>query len=535
MTMLGDFCRWFAGGPDGYMTLVHCMKGDTFWITLTLILDLAVAMGYVLIARHWWMNEKSLPASQAKVALGQMKRIFIFCGTCGYLFIPIKMFWPAWRLYDLLHDRAGVLHLAVCVERPAAPGGLPRAGPVEAAGLRAGRVAGRVEAEELLPERDQPRPPDPAQRPDAPGGARRDDAPRRRRDDGESLRESLRRSRRAPGPRPTCWAASSSWAGSTGPTTRAARSRFPLAEFHRPGGRFAARPDRRGQGPGDPGRIARRASTFRTDRVKLERIIQNLLGNGDQVHRAGAGRGDRADLRTRCRPGGGRHRGGHPGRPAVGRSSTSSTRSTTTSGTAPRGSGSDSPSPGGWPDSSKGDLRVESEVGTREPVLRHPPRGRRGGPGPGRPLAEHAPAPPGQVEVGRPRLTTRRRGALAILRRRGFDLVAAGTWPTPGAHRVDRPSPTRCCPSPGRLIRGSRVRPVATGNGPKNGPASSDLARGVDRPRAMPPDTLDASGQWPGSPSDRSRLVSDPPGRGRGVDRARRGADIGCIRTILSH
>jgi signal transduction histidine kinase len=102
MNVLGDLFRWFAGGPDGYMTLVHCMNGDTFWIALTVILDMAVALGYVLIARHWWVNEKSLPASHAKTALGQMKRIFLFCGICGYLFIPIKMFWPAWRLYDFV-------------------------------------------------------------------------------------------------------------------------------------------------------------------------------------------------------------------------------------------------------------------------------------------------------------------------------------------------------------------------------------------------------------------------------------------------
>ena len=100
MSVLGDLMRWFAGGPDGYMSLIHCMKDDTFWITLTVLLDVAVALGYVLIARHWWENEKSLPESQAKVALGNMKWIFLFCGTCGYLFIPIKMFWPAWRLYD---------------------------------------------------------------------------------------------------------------------------------------------------------------------------------------------------------------------------------------------------------------------------------------------------------------------------------------------------------------------------------------------------------------------------------------------------
>jgi signal transduction histidine kinase len=76
------------------------MNGDVFWITLTVMLDLAVAAGYVLIARHWWINEQSLPESPAKQALGNMKQIFIFCGMCGYLFIPIKMFWPAWRLYD---------------------------------------------------------------------------------------------------------------------------------------------------------------------------------------------------------------------------------------------------------------------------------------------------------------------------------------------------------------------------------------------------------------------------------------------------
>ncbi|HZK79412.1 MAG TPA: PAS domain-containing protein, partial [Humisphaera sp.] len=37
----------------------------------------------------------------AKTAMGRLKKIFIFCGICGYIFIPIKMFWPAWRLYDM--------------------------------------------------------------------------------------------------------------------------------------------------------------------------------------------------------------------------------------------------------------------------------------------------------------------------------------------------------------------------------------------------------------------------------------------------
>ncbi|WP_435006802.1 sensor histidine kinase [Tundrisphaera lichenicola] len=100
MSLIGDLIRWLSGGRDGYMSLVHCMRGDLFWIALTVMLDLSIAVGYLLIARHWWLNERSLPDSHAKNALANMKRIFLLCGTCGYLFIPIKMFWPAWRLYD---------------------------------------------------------------------------------------------------------------------------------------------------------------------------------------------------------------------------------------------------------------------------------------------------------------------------------------------------------------------------------------------------------------------------------------------------
>ena len=95
-----ELINWFSGGSDGYMSLVHCMNHDWLWIGTTVFLDLAVAAGYVIITLHWRRNERSLPESPAKSALGNMKTIFIFCGLCGYLFIPIKMFWPAWRLYD---------------------------------------------------------------------------------------------------------------------------------------------------------------------------------------------------------------------------------------------------------------------------------------------------------------------------------------------------------------------------------------------------------------------------------------------------
>jgi len=96
-----SFLRWFSGGTTQYHDLVHCMMGDTFWITLTILLDLAVASGYAVIAVHWWKNQRNLPNTPARKALATMRNIFIFCAACGYIFIPVKMFWPAWRLYDI--------------------------------------------------------------------------------------------------------------------------------------------------------------------------------------------------------------------------------------------------------------------------------------------------------------------------------------------------------------------------------------------------------------------------------------------------
>ena len=101
-----DFINWFtAGVPDrgGYMTLIHCMMHDWLWIWITVALDVAVAAGYILIAGHWQINQRQLVrGSPARRALGNMRNIFVLCGICGYLFIPIKMVWPAWRLYEMV-------------------------------------------------------------------------------------------------------------------------------------------------------------------------------------------------------------------------------------------------------------------------------------------------------------------------------------------------------------------------------------------------------------------------------------------------
>jgi signal transduction histidine kinase len=93
--------NWFSGNGN-YMLLTHCMGHDTFWIVATVALCLSNAAGYTLIAIHWWRNARFLPRVPAKGALDNIRNIFVFCGICGYLFIPIKMVWPAWRLYDIV-------------------------------------------------------------------------------------------------------------------------------------------------------------------------------------------------------------------------------------------------------------------------------------------------------------------------------------------------------------------------------------------------------------------------------------------------
>ncbi len=101
MDWLRSAIYWFSGGAQQYHTLRMCMHNDYVWIGLTVTLDIAVALGYVVIAYHWFKSGRLLPASPARSALANMRNIFGFCGVCGYLFIPVKLFWPAWRLYDV--------------------------------------------------------------------------------------------------------------------------------------------------------------------------------------------------------------------------------------------------------------------------------------------------------------------------------------------------------------------------------------------------------------------------------------------------
>ena len=46
MNWLYSINQWLLGGEPAYMKLANCMRHDTLWITITVILDLSVAVGY---------------------------------------------------------------------------------------------------------------------------------------------------------------------------------------------------------------------------------------------------------------------------------------------------------------------------------------------------------------------------------------------------------------------------------------------------------------------------------------------------------
>jgi len=102
MSWLKSTLDWFAGGSTPYHTLYMCLQGDVPWIVAIVTLDLLVVTGYVVIALHWQRNQRLLPRTPARKALSDLRTIFLLCAACGYLFVPIKLVWPAWRLLAIL-------------------------------------------------------------------------------------------------------------------------------------------------------------------------------------------------------------------------------------------------------------------------------------------------------------------------------------------------------------------------------------------------------------------------------------------------
>jgi len=102
------------------------MDHDWFWISATIALDLANAAGYALIAIHWWRMRRLLPKVPAKSALGNIRNIFVFCGICGYLFIPDQDVLAGRGVFTIWYWRCWFFIRGDMLEGPGTEGDLQR-------------------------------------------------------------------------------------------------------------------------------------------------------------------------------------------------------------------------------------------------------------------------------------------------------------------------------------------------------------------------------------------------------------------------
>ena len=93
---------WLAGGGDGYTPLVHSLRGDAICAAMLTVLTVSLIGAYVQVGMIWRRHERDLGSPLRRQALGRLRRALVLGGVGGYVFLPIAMIWPGWRLYVLL-------------------------------------------------------------------------------------------------------------------------------------------------------------------------------------------------------------------------------------------------------------------------------------------------------------------------------------------------------------------------------------------------------------------------------------------------
>ena len=78
------------------------MNGDSFWVGITILLDLVIFSQYILIAYVGYKHLKKFKRTLVLKVFAAFVGIFIFCGICGYLAEVIRLYWPAYRLFALM-------------------------------------------------------------------------------------------------------------------------------------------------------------------------------------------------------------------------------------------------------------------------------------------------------------------------------------------------------------------------------------------------------------------------------------------------
>ena len=85
-------------GSGHYQCLVDCLDHDWVMIWLVVLLSSGVIFSFMWIAWQWHQDSRSLLKGPAKSSLIYLRSMFVVCGACGYGFVLLKMFWPAWWL-----------------------------------------------------------------------------------------------------------------------------------------------------------------------------------------------------------------------------------------------------------------------------------------------------------------------------------------------------------------------------------------------------------------------------------------------------
>lgn len=90
-------------GPNGpYMTLVHCMSQDWFWIGLMVLANSFVILGYLEFARRNYKAYKKQKGSEVADAYMGLIWVFIFCALCGYTYPIIAILYPIKKAFVLV-------------------------------------------------------------------------------------------------------------------------------------------------------------------------------------------------------------------------------------------------------------------------------------------------------------------------------------------------------------------------------------------------------------------------------------------------
>lgn len=88
-----------------YQNSVHCFGGDWHWISIFIILNIILVLGYFDFTRLVYRQYRK--AGQRKLTLAQhglasLTWVFFWCAVAGYIMDVVMIFWPARKLKVLI-------------------------------------------------------------------------------------------------------------------------------------------------------------------------------------------------------------------------------------------------------------------------------------------------------------------------------------------------------------------------------------------------------------------------------------------------